>query len=414
MPLDTDNTSELESPLRNSSERLTIRFFTGFVHPQGTYFRFHNLARELAARGHSVTVHASDQNWRSLPRTEVRDGVEYEIYSESRPVGPVAAPMHPLTALRRARRAPPKCDVAHMFQPFISALGAWRLTTASLHVFDWDEMWAGGLIPPRTVMTRPGVMALLVLERAIVRYSQHTTVVGQWLADKARTWGARGSVQVIHNGFNPRPLHDKSKARADLGLDPDALYLGFIGRTSPQFEWCLDALERASARHRSLRLAVAGPMNELIGTASASVRGRTDYLGDLSVERAQLCAEAIDIGLLPMRNDVWNRGRFPIKFADYIAAGLHVVCSSVGECGRLGELFDEVTPAGTTHSEWIAAVEQAVDRCAQLSWPRRVTGQGASAELSWPAIAAQLEGFYRSELGRPSLRARPSDLSAVR
>lgn len=414
MSIDTDSTADVNHFTAMAPETLTIRFFTSFCHPQGTYFRFHSLARELAARGHRVTVHAADQNWRSARREEVRDGVGYDIVPESRPLGPLAAPMHPLTAVRRARSAPGRCDVAHLFQPFISPLGAWRSTPAALRVYDWDEMWAGGLFPPRKVLMRPGVMALMVLERAMLRRSRHTTVIGQWLADKARAWGARGSVQIIHNGFAPRSLHDKAEARAELNLERDALYLGFIGRTTPQFEWCLEALEHAGARHPSLRLAVAGPMKDLVTAAPARIRDRIDYLGDLSVDRAELCAEAIDIGLLPMRDDTWNRSRFAIKFADYIAAGLHVVCSSVGECGRLAEMFYEVTPAGTTSSEWIAAVERAVEHCAQLPWPRRVTATDDSAELSWPVIAAHLESFYLRELGRSLGQTRASNVGGAR
>lgn len=414
MSIDTDSTSHLQPSITSSAEALTIRFFTSFVHPQGTYFRFHNLARGLAARGHSVTVHAADQNWRTRRRTEVRDGIEYDIFPDSRPVGPLAAPMHPLTALRRARDVLPKCDVAHLFQPFISGLGAWRFAPTSLRVYDWDEMWAGGLFPPRKVLMRPGVMALMVLERAMLLYSRHTTVVGHWQAEKARAWGARGTVQIIHNGFTPRPLRDKAEARAELNLDPDALYLGFIGRTTPQFEWCLEALEHSGSRHPSLRLAVAGPMEDLVTAAPRNIRDRIDYLGDLPVERAELCAEAVDVGLLPMRDDTWNRSRFAIKFADYIGTGLHVVCSSVGECGRLAQMFDEVTPAGTTSSDWLAAVERTVAHCAESPWPRRVIVHGPAAELSWPAIAARLEAFYLRELGRPSLRAAPNDVRDVR
>lgn len=379
-------------------ETLTIRFFTSSSDLHGTYFRFHNLARALVARGHRVTVHAPDRDWHSSRRTEVRDEVEYDIFPESRPVGPFAAPMQPLTAIRRAHHIPGGCDVAHLFQPFISGLGAWQSTPASLRVYDWDEMWAGGLYPPRYVLKRPGIMALSVLERAMLRASRHITVVGKWLEERARAWGAPGSVEIIHNGFTPRPLHDKAEARAELDLVPEALYLGFISRTTPQFDWLFEALKQVRARHPSIRLAIAGQMIDRVKTAPVELRDSIDYVGDLSPERAQLCAEAVDIGLLPMQDDTWNRSRFAIKFADYMAAGLNVVCSSVGECGRLAQMFDQVTPAGTTLSEWIDAVERAVERSDQLPWPRRVAATEAEAALSWSAIAARLESFYRREL----------------
>ena len=139
--------------------------------------------------------------------------------------------------------------------------------------------------------------------------------------------------------------------------------------------------------------AIAGLPKQLVDAAPDGVRARIDYLGDLSPERAAMCADAIDVGLLPMRDDTWNRSRFPIKFADYLSAGLYVVCSSVGECGRLAQMFDQVVPAGTTSEEWMAAVERAVSRCSEHPGPER-PDQGAVSRLSWPSIAEDLEAYY--------------------
>lgn len=396
MASDTDSPTSSELSIPTVAESLVVRFFTCFVHQQGTYFRFHNLARGLAARGHRVTVHASDQNWRSSRRTEIRDGIEYDIVPESRPIGPLAAPMHPSTAVRRTRNPPPQCDVAHLFQPFLSPLGAWWRTPASIHVSDSDELWAGGLFPPRRFLTRPQLTVLFVLERGLFRYAPHHTVVSHWLADKAQAWGARGTPEIIYMGYTPRDLQDKAQARAELGLERDALYLGYIGRTANQFEWCFEAMEEAVRRDPSVRMAVAGTTKQLVEVAPAAIRGHIDYLGDLSPEHAALCADAIDIGLLPMQDDTWNRSRLPTKFADYLSAGLHVVCSSVGECGQLGAVLEQVVPAGTTSPEWVAAVQEAIDRCSRLPWPRRT--QLGGEELSWPAIAEKLEGYYLTSL----------------
>jgi glycosyltransferase involved in cell wall biosynthesis len=296
--------------------------------------------------------------------------------------------------------APLDCDVAHMFQPFPSALPQWLRARAAAHFYDWDEVWAGGLYPwpPR----RPGeawaAACAAPLERLLPRRADHTTVVGDWLAERARAHGA-ARTSVIHNGFTPRALTDKAAAREELGLDRDALYLAFIGRTPYRLEWCFEALERSAARHPALRLLLAGPLDERVGEASPEAGGRIDFLGDLSPERARLCAEAADVGLLPMEDDTWNRSRFAIKYSDYLGSGLHVVCSEVGECGRLAGENPAVFGAGTTGPEWLAAVERALDRVAELDWPRRAAPED-SAALAWPAIARTLERVYLDTLER--------------
>ena len=379
---------------------LDIRFFTSSVHIQGTYFRFHHLARELTGLGHRVTVHGSDHDPAAPARIEERDGVSYEVVPESRAVAVFAAPCHPVTTARRARRAPVSCDVAHLFQPFPSALGPWLRARAGSKLYDWDEVWAGGLYPwpPK----RPGVAwaagVAAPLERWLPRKADHTTVVGEWLGERARRYGAR-DVSVIHNGFVPRELADKRDARAELGLDPDALYLAFVGRTPNRVDWCIEALERTGRRHPTLRLLLAGPMTGHFEDAGGAVRDRIDFLGDLPAEQAALCQEAADIGLLPMDDDVWNQSRFAIKFSDYLGAGMQVVCSDVGECGRLGRELPGVFAAGTTRTEWLAAVDRAVDAVAELEWPRRLSPED-SAVLAWPAIARKLEGVYLDALDR--------------
>jgi glycosyltransferase involved in cell wall biosynthesis len=379
--------------------RLQIRFFTSSAHTQGTYFRFHHLAHGLAQLGHEVTVHASDHDPAGEPRTERRDGLTYEIVPESSPFAVFAAPCHPATVVRRAAQPAPVCDIVHLFQPFPSALGPWLRTPAAVRFYDWDEVWAGGLYPIRP--RRPGeawaCAIAAALERWLPRKADHTTVVGEWLAERARRYGAT-ETSVIHNGFVPRPLMDKGAARRELGLRPEALYLAFIGRTPNRLEWCFEALERSARRQPALRLLLAGPLEDRVLQAPPAARARIDSLGDLPPDRAALCAEAADIGLLPMDDDTWNRSRFAIKYSDSLGAGLHLVCSEVGECGRLAKDNLAVFPAGTTKEQWLDAVERAVQACATLEWPRRAAPE-ASIELAWPAIAQKLEQVYRRAVG---------------
>jgi glycosyltransferase involved in cell wall biosynthesis len=380
---------------------LQIRFFTSSSHRQGTYFRFHHLARGLAELGHEVTVHASDHDSTSVPRIERRDGVTYELVPESTAFAVFAAPCHPVTVVRRATKPAPACDIAHLFQPFPSALGPWLRTPAQARFYDWDEVWAGGLYPKRP--RRPGeawaAAVVAPLERWLPRKADHTTVVGEWLGERARRYGA-SQTSVIHNGFVPRPLMDKGAARDQLGLRPDALYLAFIGRTPHRLEWCFEALERSAEREASVRLLLAGPLADGVGQASAAARERIDFLGDLPPDQAALCAEAADIGLLPMDDDTWNRSRFAIKYSDSLGAGLHLVCSDVGECGRLARANPAVFPAGTTREGWLEAVERAVRRCAALEWPRRAAPE-ASSDLTWPTIAQKLAAVYLRAVGSP-------------
>ena len=113
------------------SRLLKIHFFVHFVHPQGTYFRFHNLARALVELGHDVEIFGCDQDRKTIVRTESRDGIPYHIYPTmglSRFFNTVA---NPFDTVGRGLLSPQRCDIAHLFQPFPNAALMWKKVSCS-------------------------------------------------------------------------------------------------------------------------------------------------------------------------------------------------------------------------------------------------------------------------------------------
>ena len=68
------------------------------------------------------------------------------------------------------------------------------------------------------------------------------------------------------------------------------------------------------------------------------VKNNIDYLGSLSPLDTRYFAAAIDLGLLPLMKTPFNESRFPIKFAEYLAANLPVLCSEVGGVNEFGNI----------------------------------------------------------------------------
>ncbi|MHB1559264.1 MAG: glycosyltransferase [Isosphaeraceae bacterium] len=332
---------------RADPESLRIHFYVNYCHQGGTYFRFHNLAVGLTRLGHQVTVYACDFDRSSRIRTEMRDGVPYVIRPEHWLVRICWHACDPVTVVRRwASRCPP-CDVAHLFQPFPGAAAAWLGATCRVRFYDWDDLWSGGLMKGPVARWRDHWPRVLVrfLERRLPGWADHVTAISQFLADMARDRGAR-AVTLLHSGSWPAHGRDKAATRARLGLRTEALYAGFMGRTTAELPWCFEALARSADRYPGLRLALCGmPASELDGL-SPMIRGRVDYLGQLTSAEAKDFASCMDLTLLPMEENPFNLSRLPQKFGDYVAAGVPLLCSTVGECGRLVPLFPWVLPAG--------------------------------------------------------------------
>lgn len=377
---------------------LAIHFYTCFVHEQGTYFRFHNLARGLQALGQQVTVFACDQDRHARSRTEDRDGVEYQILPVLPTVRLFDAATDPFSAVRNAARRRPPCDIAHLFQPFPTAALAWRRAQARAHFWDWDDLWTHEtgrpkLRPLRRHWPRAAVKRL---ERSLPRRADHVTVIDHFLGDLATDRGAR-RVSLLYNPSPPMTLDGKQEVRHRLGLDPSALYVGFMGFTIAEMEWCLAAVAENMVRFPSLRFAVCGPERAALGDLPPGVEARVDALGRLSQSASREFAAALDLALLPLEDNLFNRSRFPVKFSEYLMAGASVLCSEVGECARLIPDMPWVFGAGRTREQWLAAFPDALVSV-QQGMATAVNSRAVKGMFSEHNVCCGLLSAYRAEL----------------
>jgi hypothetical protein len=334
-------------------------------------------------------------------RRETRDGVPYDIIPETRLTRLLNWQGCDLvTAARRFARRYPSCDVAHLFQPFPCAVPAWAVASARAWFYDWDDLWSGGLMngPVQRWRDYWPRRAVGFLEQRLPRQADHVTAISGFLADLARERGAR-DVTLLNSGSWPGNVPDRVATRLQLELRPQALYAGFMGRSAAELSWCFAALGENLAEHPALRMALCGPPPSCLGGLATAVRERIDYLGQLSPADARLFATCIDLGLLPLEDNPFNRSRLPQKFGDHLASGVPLLCSTVGECGRLAPLFAWALPAGTTRAAWLAAFRAAVRRLAAGDVPAYDPAV-VQDNLSWAGLSARLARAYWTTLAR--------------
>ena len=106
---------------------------------------------------------------------------------------------------------------------------------------------------------------------------------------------------------------------------PEAVVLGWIGSaTSRQYlELIRGPLHQLSKRFPNLRLRV-------VGAESPHVEGLQVESKDWSLEEEEEDLRGFDIGLMPIADDPWTRGKGGYKLLQYMATGLPVVTSPVG------------------------------------------------------------------------------------
>lgn len=398
----------------------------------GTYYRYHNLARGLVELGHQVTIHSQSVERRDRATVETRDGVRYVLPASFPGNAWIDFSLNPGNLLRRACSKVPPADVYHLFQPVENAALQWlwlrrrRRSGGALFAWDWDDLWFGGLVDPaklRTQGQRWRARLYNYMERCIPSGTELVTTCSEFLASLASERGARESV-VIHNGFWPdraggelAPDGDDRRAiRRTFRLEAGAFYLGFIGWTPVALDWCFETLRRlpASPGCPPVRLACSGYDIRRDLDQHPDIADRVDYLGELSTSDARRLMRVLDLGLLPLTATKFNESRLPIKFAEYLAAGLPEVCSDIGESGRLGRELDGVVLCQPERGAWV--------ECCAATAQRLMTNPGSIcpnarqlfARLGWPVLAAQLESLYLRDRRGPGSSGDTTNKAASR
>ncbi len=153
--------------------------------------------------------------------------------------------------------------------------------------------------------------------RAIVRAADHVLAGNRFLADAACTTNPATTVV-------PTSL-DVSRYRSDLPKPADRLDLVWIGSSSTRkyLQGALPALRLAARHVTGLRLRIVADFDlPDAGIDVDAVRWSAD------IEAAAL--GSAHIGIAPMLDNDWTRGKCALKVLQYMAAGLPVVSSRAG------------------------------------------------------------------------------------
>ena len=140
-------------------------------------------------------------------------------------------------------------------------------------------------------------------------------------------------------------------SRRDVGSE---VVLGWIGSrsTEPYLELIRDPLVELGRRYKQLRLF-------LIGANAFEVEELRVIRRDWSLETEGADLSKFDVGLMPLPDDPWTRGKGGYKILQYQAVGIPVVASPVG-------INREIVEPGvngflaSTASEWVEHLERLI------------------------------------------------------
>ena len=377
----------------------------------GTYLRALALGQGLSARGHSVTLVATSRTRRKGFDVRLVKGVSVVEAPDLLP-GSLRSGWDPWGATARiAWLRESDFDLVHAFENRpVNLLPAlyFRHRRGLPILSDWCDWFGRG----GSVEERPSALVRTLLrpvetflEEKPRRHTCGLTVINTVLRDKAMALGVpRERILLLPNGASVQEIRpsDRRQARQHLGLPLNAKLIAYPGAIFRQdAQLMAQAFDRIHAAQPKAMLLLVGcnvAVEELVQSPESVIRaGPVNYLvlGDYLA--------ACDLGWLPLRDSGANRGRFPMKLHDFLAAGRAVVATDVGDIGGLLRR----TQVGRVAPDEPEALAEAVLALLADDRERGRLGRNArhvaETEYAWPLMAERLERFYMDILsGQPA------------
>lgn len=284
-------------------------------------------------------------------------------------------------------------------------LGAWRYDRIWLEKELWP--WAPGwleaillrLLPPAVIdyddalfhnydqHPRAICRTLFAGKIATVMRSAGVVVAGsRYVLDYAKAAGARRIEYV------PTVVDLARYAVPPAGAPKSACVVGWIGTpfTVKYLELITPVLSALARQGHALELRV-------IGAAAPSIPGVTVQSRPWSADREAEEIAAFDVGVMPLEDSQWERGKCAYKLIQYMACGVPVVASPVGMNAEVvGEGAQQAGFLAADTPAWIAALTQLL-QAPELR--RRLGAQGrarVAAAYSLQVTAPRLAAIFNA------------------
>lgn len=211
-------------------------------------------------------------------------------------------------------------------------------------IFDFDD----AIFLPHTTSAnrRFGWLKFCGKTASICRFSNHVVVGNEYLAAYARQYNER--VTVIPSSVDTEQYYPGPKRKRD------GLVIGWMGSSSSQTHLELFApLLRQVSERRPVEIRIVSDRPPFLPGVSFAWR---PWSCETELEELR----DFDIGIMPMPDDPWARGKCAMKALLYMSVGVPVVCSSVG-MNREAIRHGQNGFLASSYEEWLTYLEALID-----------------------------------------------------
>jgi teichuronic acid biosynthesis glycosyltransferase TuaH len=198
-------------------------------------------------------------------------------------------------------------------------------------------------------------------------------------------WRRLGSVsRLIPYGVDVEAYSAVEQSERPLDVDLPPPIAGFVGHINDRIDLAL--LEAIADRGRSVLL--VGPRthtSQALRLNALIARPNVRWVGPRSFADLPPYLGAIDVGLVPYQDSPFNRGSFPLKMLEYLAAGRPVVATDLP---AIRWLDTELVTVATEPKDFADAVDEWLDRPRAAEDVR--ARRGFAAQHSWTERAVKM------------------------
>ncbi len=357
-----------------------------------------DIALGMSARGH--TVHVVYSPLRADPALLAELAVDARVVTSAIPM---RREPHPSDALALARIAAylsknGPFDILHghsskggLYARLLGLLG----TAASIYTPHAFMTLSPGLSAAESRLYRTVEGVLGGMSSKVVCTSTQEKEHAQTLGIPAR------KLAVIRNGIDAKGFEPATDLRAELGLAPEKLLVGFVGRL--EYQKGVDVLLRAARMaldsYPALHFAIIGSGSlEDDLKSRAFLMGLKDNVSWLGGRKARACFQSFDLLAMPSRYE-----GMPYTLLEALHCGVPVVCSDFGGVSdtirdRVNGMIFPMEDAATFATRLVELAKDPALR-AGLS----ASASNMSRHFTVERMCAELEALY---YGRPVRKAR--------
>lgn len=382
---------------------MNILFLNHNVAWTGGFFRAYHWGRYLVKAGHKVTIVTISENNSVKFSKATKDGVVI-IKSPDLFHGKYRTGWDPYDTIRRIiylRKM--KFDVIHCVdaRPNVILPGLFiKYFNGGKLVMDWGDWWGrGGTISERSNSIAEKIFEPIetFFEEYFRRFGDGHVVLTEALKNRYINLKLSRPVITIPHGadtFNIQPK-EKTNTRKRYGYSENSYIIGYLGTIfGRDLELLVEAVRIARQLLPELTLLIIGNCkaefpSDLINDKIIIKTGKLDF--DIMTDYIAIC----DFMLLPLKNFIANKGRWPSKISDYLSAGRPVIYTQVGD---ISELFND-SKAGIQAEDNPISFANAIVQGAKINNldEMEVAARTISVEkLSWEKLTFTLEEFYNT------------------